>query len=538
MSTTLKRTADAAVKANVGAGDGDGDDSLQQTRRRRSDVTGHCPTNIKNAGVGKVATPSSATAGGAADPSGRRVAADVAAEVNPDTISAPAAGEVGADSAIADTDDAHSPGSPVSTPVLASLPWTMAGPGSPSPAPDETALLFPSDFLEPFLAHPPAFRDTMARAAPPGDAARAGPAVMTAAHPADDRRGVVCQLQAATSPSQRLDEDTLTYLNQGQTYSIQLTGNQGRYRTLFAIRLLYGKNISALRPQGTDRSLVEMDNLASNRISDVKKISPEGGLAFSWESTSSTRESAILAFRVNCLSTDFSTHRRGEKGAFLQLEVTTAVKDHIHSTGVYVAVDVSTCLIKVFKGGAERRLKQDNDKVLKALADTKGQPQVRYQGSQVQTTLGHAKSLQDLEIDMSLFKLAEVELKMEPGASDLSQRSRQPPHFSSFLADRSDHDEEHSGMRRTARPRVALKITESSPVWDVQSWLTENHFADSKTALKNYNGRLMLSLEKCDFVQICGTAEGIRMFTTLHLGRESSDATPASLSVTTYTQTD
>lgn len=412
-------------------------------------------------------------------------------------------------------------------------------------ASDEKPLDFPSNFLEPFLANQVGLRgEVNGNSDIETSSGGAGPAVDASSTPASSQKEdlkIKCLLKAATSPSQRTEEDTLTYLNQGQTYCIKLSAKPGQYRSSLAIRLLHGKSISALIPQdlqswertSPNRSLIEIDKLASNQITQVRRVSKDGVVAFSWKTSASTNNSAVLAFRVNCLSTDFATHRRGEKGAFLQLELMTATGAGGQQQMTHKPVDVSTCLIKVFKGGAERRLKQDQEKVQKALLESNGKAdaKVTYQGSQADTLLVQAADIQQLSIDPSVF---EPEIKHES-----STRRHEPLNFSNFIGDSLDQDEEECKDRFSARPRVALRINEQSTVWEVQQWLSENYFGDLKSELKNYNGHLLLSLEKSDFTQICGVAEGIRMYKTLRHGRESVDGNATSkLSVTTYTQTD
>jgi len=99
---------------------------------------------------------------------------------------------------------------------------------------------------------------------------------------------------------------------------------------------------------------------------------------------------------------------------------------------------------------------------------------------------------------------------------------------------RPDGDDEP--RRRALRPRVALRITDTSSVADVQQWLCENHFTAFLGAFAHYNGHLLLKLDKADFIDICSPAEGIRMHATLRHGRDPP-VFPRGLSITTYTQT-
>jgi hypothetical protein len=97
-------------------------------------------------------------------------------------------------------------------------------------------------------------------------------------------------------------------------------------------------------------------------------------------------------------------------------------------------------------------------------------------------------------------------------------------------------DFEDDSCRRAPRARVALQITELSSTADVQQWLKENYFSEFLATFAQYNGHLLLTLEKADFIEICSPAEGIRLFAILRHGREPPP-TPRALSMTTYTQT-
>eukprot|EP00041_Stephanoeca_diplocostata_P020861 m.474863 g.474863 ORF g.474863 m.474863 type:complete len:651 (-) comp21684_c1_seq1:192-2144(-) len=542
---------------------------------------------------------------------------------------------------------------------------------------------------------------------------------------------IVCTLRAPTSPLQIVDDATLTYLNQGQTYHIAISeslsnvssaanattasadaspttvssGSSRLIRTAISLRLQQGKVITESEPHfstwvssNADRNILEIDKLASTGISDVRGLPAFGGVLFAWDQ----HEGCCASFRINCLSTDFAAHRRGgEKGAYLRLQLDSAlVDDKARSCRI---VDSCSCLIKVFKGaGAERRLKLDHDKVLKATAaehtsasGSNGESSSSGGDRIAETILLPCTKGVSKPLPISAFggDVTDVagdvkRIKLEPGvstttratptrtdtkhtiATPLTSNLETPPHaqahtrasgvlttddsraskracpssdpegtvavqpetneekttvnvsdddvltkkrgtssavrepiansaaeqrssdavgvgrvsgakshdsattmpcaeeveetstgkgaasgrdhgmpksLARLRLDNDDDGESDDDNGRTARPRVALQVTEHSSTSDVQQWLTENHFADCKAHFKSYNGHLLLKLEKEDFVQICSAAEGIRMYTTLRYGRDADTAAhrreqrtdaPLPLSVTTYTQTE
>eukprot|EP00038_Savillea_parva_P011085 m.194983 g.194983 ORF g.194983 m.194983 type:complete len:632 (+) comp19351_c0_seq1:88-1983(+) len=366
---------------------------------------------------------------------------------------------------------------------------------------------------------------------------------------------VVCVLDAPTSPSQRITEDTVTYLNQAQTYSMRLTAAPGRYTTAFSMRLSNGKSITELEPQYSSwlaanpkRNVLEIDRLASTGIKDVRMLPTQGTMMFSWDCAEG--QSAVASFRVNCLSTDFAPHRRGgEKGAFLRLQLDTADQ----ARGDHAGIDSSTCIVKIFKGGADRRLKMDQDKLKKHADDEKDL--LQFQGSKLQTALVASNCGAVLPMHCFYGDGCDVkrEVDVHGGSAPMfaackTEPIRMPsPHDVSSArndAYREGHAEvmgrtlssDLDSRRRAPRPRVALRITEASTCADVQLWLKENHFSEHLSAFSNYNGHLLLKLDKSDFVAICSPAEGIRLYATLRHGREPPSA-PRTLSINTYTQT-
>ncbi|XP_070250780.1 transcription factor CP2-like protein 1 isoform X1 [Myotis yumanensis] len=185
-------------------------------------------------------------------------------------------------------------------------------------------------------------------------------------------------LCAATSPAVKQQEEALTYLNQGQSYEVQMLCNAKLGDATQWPRLLK----SVVRVVFHDRRLqyTEQQQLdgwrwsrPGDRILDIDVplsvgvIEPQvlpsqlNTVEFHWDPTKRTS----LFLQVHCISTEFTPRKKGgEKGVPFRLQIDTfkpsdkgLPPEHLHSAG---------CLIKVFKPkGADRKLKTDREKVEK-----------------------------------------------------------------------------------------------------------------------------------------------------------------------------
>ncbi|XP_049558528.1 transcription factor CP2-like protein 1 [Orcinus orca] len=185
-------------------------------------------------------------------------------------------------------------------------------------------------------------------------------------------------LCAATSPAVKQQEETLTYLNQGQSYEVRMLCNPKLGDATQGPRLLK----SVVRVVFHDRRLqyTEQQQLdgwrwsrPGDRILDIDVplsvgvIEPQvlpsqlNTVEFYWDPAKRTS----LFLQVHCISTEFTPRKKGgEKGVPFRLQIDTfkpcdkeLSPEHLHSAG---------CLIKVFKPkGADRKLKTDREKIEK-----------------------------------------------------------------------------------------------------------------------------------------------------------------------------
>ncbi|XP_065884677.1 grainyhead-like protein 2 homolog isoform X2 [Dysidea avara] len=169
----------------------------------------------------------------------------------------------------------------------------------------------------------------------------------------------VYKLCAPTSVIQRQSDDTLTYLNKGQLYSLLMESSEDKY-VKSIIYLVFRSE------QETERLLWQywynMQANPNQRAFDIDRKNCENadiiedlGLnAFSvqWSPTNGPTK---LVFCVNCLSTDFSA-QKGVAGIPLHFLVDTYDDLDPSAEPVHRAI----CKIKVFRDkGAERKIKDE-----------------------------------------------------------------------------------------------------------------------------------------------------------------------------------
>ncbi|XP_040353830.1 transcription factor CP2-like protein 1 [Herpailurus yagouaroundi] len=257
-------------------------------------------------------------------------------------------------------------------------------------------------------------------------------------------------LCAATSPAVKQQEETLTYLNQGQSYEVQMLCNPKLGDTTQWARLL---KVGAF-PSRTGKGWV-----------------------------------------VHCISTEFTPRKKGgEKGVPFRLQIDTfkpsdkeLPPEHLHSAG---------CLIKVFKPkGADRKLKTDREKIEKQPLHERD----KYQAASETTVFLECSPWPDPSAGP------------HPPLSPLALTS---PHACKLL----------STERLCSSPPFALDTLGGSPAEDLspgasiletQQWLHRHRFSSYCRMLANFTGTDLLKLTRRDLIQICGAADGIRLFNTL-----------------------
>uniref|UniRef100_A0A8C7ICW2 Transcription factor CP2 n=1 Tax=Oncorhynchus kisutch TaxID=8019 RepID=A0A8C7ICW2_ONCKI len=200
-------------------------------------------------------------------------------------------------------------------------------------------------------------------------------------------------LCAATSPAIKLHDETLTYLNQGQSYETRMLDN----RKLGELSEITGKMVKSIirvvfhdrRLQYTEHQQLEgwRWNRPGDRILDldipmsVGMVDPRANptqlntVEFLWDP--SKRTSVFI--QVHCISTEFTMRKHGgEKGVPFRIQIDTFKEndgedytEHLHS---------ASCQVKVFKPkGADRKQKTDREKMEKRAPQEKEKYQPSYE---------------------------------------------------------------------------------------------------------------------------------------------------------------
>nr|XP_028699081.1 upstream-binding protein 1 isoform X4 [Macaca mulatta] len=287
---------------------------------------------------------------------------------------------------------------------------------------------------------------------------------------------------AATSPAVKLHDETLTYLNQGQSYEIRMLDNRkmgdmpeisGKLvksiiRVVFHDRRLQYTEHQQLEGWKWNRPgdrLLDLDIPMSVGIIDTRtNPSQLNAVEFLWDPAK--RTSAFI--QVHCISTEFTPRKHGgEKGVPFRIQVDTFKQnengeytDHLHS---------ASCQIKVFKYTLFLSLK-------------------------VQT--GNKKLTERRWRREQLMKKKSISRPMIPQSSQSNSSS--PNH-------QGDGASQASGEQ----------IQPSATIQETQQWLLKNRFSSYTRLFSNFSGADLLKLTKEDLVQICGAADGIRLYNSL-----------------------
>uniref|UniRef100_A0A4W5M790 Upstream binding protein 1 n=1 Tax=Hucho hucho TaxID=62062 RepID=A0A4W5M790_9TELE len=304
-------------------------------------------------------------------------------------------------------------------------------------------------------------------------------------------------LCAATSPAVKLHDETLTYLNQGQSYEIRMLDN----RKLAELPEINNKSVKSIvrvvfhdrRLQYTEHQQLEgwKWNRPGDRLLDIDiplsvgvveaKANPAqlNAAEFLWD----LNKRASVFVQVHCISTEFTPRKHGgEKGVPFRIQIDTfrqgdngEYTEHLHS---------ASCQIKVFKPkGADRKQKTDREKMEKRTSQEKE----KYQPSYDTTILSECSPWPDAYISSPqtvVFMLKFIVILP-------------PTHPLLFLY-------------------IPLQqLSPTATIKEAQKWLVKNRFNTYARLFSHFSGCDLMKLTRDDLVQICGAADGIRLFYTL-----------------------
>ncbi|XP_049882617.1 transcription factor CP2 isoform X2 [Pectinophora gossypiella] len=375
-------------------------------------------------------------------------------------------------------------------------------------------------------------------------------------------------LAAATSIATKQNEETLTYLNQGQPYEIKLKklGDLSHYKgkilkSVIKIcfherRLQYmeREQIAQWHAERPSERILEVDVPLSYGVIRVEQPSCLNALHVFWDPT----KDVGVYIKVNCISTEFTAKKHGgEKGVPFRIQVETYLASDDHNR-----LHAAACQIKVFKlKGADRKHKQDREKVMRRPRSDLEKYQPGCEAT-VLTTLSNDALLPPPSLvttsppySPDLCWNWDQSATMWQGSADVEEKNNlapksvgspsavnkpvlnQPALLASSSQMKPYYCTDGGEMKVTTPPCHSpgailpdlpqaaedpdqhCGLSKDASAADTQQWLSRNRFAQHAVTFTNFCGADLLRLSRDDIIQICGLADGIRLFNALHAKR-------------------
>ncbi|KMY92695.1 upstream-binding protein 1 isoform X1 [Drosophila simulans] len=390
-------------------------------------------------------------------------------------------------------------------------------------------------------------------------------------------------LAAATSIATKNNEETLTYLNQGQSYEIKLKkiGDLSLYRDKIlksVIKICFHER----RLQFMEREQMQQwqQSRPGERIIEVD-VPLSYGLCHVSQPLSSASLNTVEIFwdplkevgvyiKVNCISTEFTPKKHGgEKGVPFRLQIETYIENTNSATASgsggsnnsaiasgsgssgsaapaspertpsagsngKQAVHAAACQIKVFKlKGADRKHKQDREKIQKRPQSEQEKFQPSYE----------CTIMNDISLDlvmsatttgcyspeyMKLWPNSPVHIPKYDGMLPFAPSAASPATSSSPIAINSVTSTNSPTLKLMDATNMVSPqhvpadmddysqniMPESTPS-QVTQWLTNHRLTAYLSTFAQFSGADIMRMSKEDLIQICGLADGIRMFNIL-----------------------
>ncbi|CAD7666804.1 unnamed protein product [Nyctereutes procyonoides] len=233
---------------------------------------------------------------------------------------------------------------------------------------------------------------------------------------------------------------------------------------------------------------------------------------FLWDP--SKRASAFI--QVHCISTEFTPRKHGGRGVPFRVQIDTFKQnengeytEHWHS---------ASCQIKVFKPkGADRKQKTDWEKMEKRTAQEKEKYQPSYETT-ILTEPWCRKSLSNSQQQSSARTcIYESELRPCSPWPDMAYQVNSAPSPSYNGSPNSFGLGEGPGAV-VSGPFLSLclqHLLPSASIQDAQQWLHRKRFSQFCRLFASFSGADLLKMSRDDLVQICGPADGIRLFNAI-----------------------
>ncbi|KAG0695893.1 Transcription factor CP2 [Chionoecetes opilio] len=342
-------------------------------------------------------------------------------------------------------------------------------------------------------------------------------------------------LGAATSVATKVNEESLSYLNQGQPYEVKvkklgdITNCRGKlYHSVVRVcfherRLQYmeRQQLDSWRQMRPGERILELDIPLSYGVFDVTQDSScLNTCEFDWDPT---KEVGVY-IKVNCISTEFTPKKHGgEKGVPFRIQIETYTQTSSGMERLYVCA----CQIKVFKlKGADRKHKQDREKIMKRSPSE----QDKYQPSCECTIL---TELSPEAVYTPIPESSSPVMAATSGVMNLSVQGNSPPMDMKSEASmeapkcvenglqlqqqlHSLHPLPCEGEEEAGSPFHGMPLNSGNTTGHTAAWLLANRFNKYQEMFTNFTSTDILRLSRGDLIEMCGIADGLRLFYALH----------------------
>ncbi|UJR16289.1 hypothetical protein I4U23_003195 [Adineta vaga] len=355
-------------------------------------------------------------------------------------------------------------------------------------------------------------------------------------------------LNALTASSARINEETTTYLNQGQPYEIKfltnnhlLTGENHSSPTIYRsiLRLCFwDKNLQSQEREFMQKwlneyqlsSLFDIDmNLTYGILSIIRSRQVPNAVEIVWDPSATTS----LFVRFKCTSTDFAQKRHGgEKGIPLRIQIDTYHEDDVHAIK---HLHSCCCKIQLFRlKGAQRKNKADKMRIEKLNQDQRRRYQTTIEYTILQSCLvSSLYTMNLLSLSYPPDDLSDVytqsstttenllvekkdydDLQNKSNNIDNHHRKLLPSSSPSSVPDMKGIFSEWQNDKVDIIPNITIRSTNE----DVLKWLNSNNFSSVLKQFQHYTGLDILRLTTNDIRRICNEEDSIsiRLYNRLH----------------------
>ncbi|CAF2635583.1 unnamed protein product [Rotaria sp. Silwood2] len=346
-------------------------------------------------------------------------------------------------------------------------------------------------------------------------------------------------LNALTSSSARINEETTTYLNQGQPYEIKFRVHNTSpsenflptiYRSILRLcfwdKILQNQERELMQKwlnEYQSTSLFDIDmNLTYGILSITRARQIPNAIEIIWDTSTTTS----LFIRFKCTSTDFAQKRHGgEKGIPLRIQIDTYNENDVDDIKHLYSC---CCKIQLFRlKGAQRKNKADKMRIEKLNIDQRRYYQTTFEHTILQpcvvsplytlNLLSRSYSPDDLSNVYTQSTMTTENITVEKKDCDNNLQENRNDSIEYLSSPLSDINHTYSELRNN-EVMLTTKITVQSSCEEVLNWFNNNNFSSVVNRFQHYTGIDLLRLTMNDIHRICNRDDSIsiRLYNQLH----------------------